>query len=293
MICAHATATFTLGSIASYTTSSSLQSVIISTLARFTEFNVTTQIKLLFQEPTPIGLIEIWQHRHHRWLNIDAVEQTRIDSEKPNQLVSSLHHYFLTALLFINTPKTVLLGGLGGGAIARYLHNKQPEIEGCAIEIDETIASLAREYFYFPKNQWNIIVDDLQNVDKGNNDFIVIDIADNRLTPTWLTTEKMLIRLKQQLTESGVLAINLLVTDAQALSQVLETARNIFDRHTLCVSVPDHRNIILFAFNQTPDYSLISELKKRSQQLTDAWGIDFTVLLEQLQKDNPVGSGVI
>ena len=254
---------------------------------------MTTQIKLLFQEQTHVGLIEIWQHGHHRWLNIDAVEQTRIDSEKPNQLVSSLHHYFLTVLLFIDTPKTVLLGGLGGGAIARYLYNKNPEIEGSAIEVDKTIASLAKDYFYFPKNQWNIIVDDLQNVDEGSYDFIVIDIADDDLTPVWLTTEKMLIQLKQQLTESGVLAINLLVTDAQALSQALEVSRNIFDRRTLCVSVPDHRNIILFAFNQSPQYNSIDELEKRSQQLANVWGLDFTVLLEQLQKDNPIGSGVL
>ena len=241
----------------------------------------------------PTGLIEIWQHKRHRWLNIDAVEQTRIDIENPDQLVSSLHHYFFTALLFINTPKTVLLGGLGGGAIARYLHNKHPEIEGNAIEIDKTIASLAKDYFYFPKNQWSITVGDLQNADKGQYDFIVVDLADDDLTPAWLTTERMLVRLKQKLTKSGVLAINLLVTDAQALKQSLEISRKIFDRRTLCVNVPDHRNIVLFAFNQQPENTSADELEKRAKELNGMWGLDFSVLLEQLWKDNPKGSGVV
>jgi spermidine synthase len=253
---------------------------------------VNEQIKLLFQKKTPDGLIEVWNENQLRWLTIDAIEQTRINTEQAGQLASPVHRYFLACLLFIETPKKVLLGGLGGGALARYLHNKKPEIQGDAVEINETIAKLAKDYFYFPKDQWKIVVDDFQQWKNGQYDLMVVDIAEGDLTPAWLTSEKMLLQLKQQLTKQGVLAIDLLVTDAPSFSQQLTTIRKVFKRQTLCTGIPGHKNIIIFAFNQQPEYTSINELKNRVKTLTALWGLEFSTLLEQLVKDNPKENGI-
>jgi len=254
--------------------------------------NVTNQTELLFQKKTPDGLIEIWNENKLRWLNINNIEQTRINTEHPEQLESSVHRYFLACLLFIETPKKVLLGGLGGGALARYLHNKKPEIQGDAVEINETIAKLSEDYFYFPKNQWNIVVDDLQQWNNSQYDLMVVDIAEGDLTPAWLTSEKMLSQLKRQLSKRGVLAIDLLVADAPSFSQQLTAIRKVFKRQTLCTGIPGHKNIIVFAFNQQPENTSMNELKNRVETLTALWGLEFSTLLEQLVKDNPKENGI-
>lgn len=250
------------------------------------------QAKLLFHKQTPDGLIEVWNKNSLRWLNIDAIEQTRINSEQPELLASAVHRYFLAALIFIKTPKKVLLGGLGGGALARYLYNREPEIQGDAIEIDETIAKLAQDFFYFPVQQWIITVSDLRQWNARNYDLMVIDIAEGDLTPAWLCSEKMLRQLKRQLSEHGVMVMNLLVDDARTFVESLTEIRHVFQRKTLCISVPDHKNIIIFAFNQLPPNATTAESEARIKKLTASWGLEFSVFMKQLKKDNPSDNGV-
>ena len=95
----------------------------------------------------------MWQQKDLRWLNINSVEQTRINTERPDFLVSPVSRAFLAALLFIDTPTSVLLAGLGGGAIARYLHHKNPDITGDALEINAAVAEIAKHFFQFPESQ--------------------------------------------------------------------------------------------------------------------------------------------
>jgi len=253
---------------------------------------VLSQKKLLFTKESAEGLIEIFESNKLRYLTIDTIEQTRIKLSRPDQLASPLHPYFLSSLLFTETPKHVLLGGLGGGAIARYLYNKQPEIKGKAIEISKTIATLAEQYFYFPNKQWNITINDLKDGVEGCYDLMIIDIAHGNLTPDWLYSETMLLQLKNQLSCSGVLVINLLVTDAKSFSQVLVEIRKAFAGRTLCSSIPNHKNIVVYAFNQHPQYCSKQILHARVSKLTHIWGLDFSKLLAQLEQDNPDNSGI-
>ena len=246
----------------------------------------------LFQKHTPNGLIEVLADEPLRSLYIDNIEQTRINTEQPERLASLVHRSFLACLLFIKTPENVLLGGLGGGALARYLHHRKPEMSGDAVEINATVAQLAKAYFYFPEQQWNLVVDDIRHWRKQPYDLIIIDIAESDLTPAWLICEPMLSQLRSQLSEQGVLALDLLVDDAQSFTQALSNIREVFDRQTLCLSVPNHRNIIIFAFKQPPQNCSLQELSRRIAQLSDIWGLDFFAFIEQLKKDNPGNNGI-
>ncbi len=253
---------------------------------------MTDQTKLLFQKQTPDGLIEVWNENHLRWLSIDAIEQSRINIDQPDLLASSVHRYFLAALIFIKTPEKILLGGLGGGALARFLYYRKPEIQGEAIEIDETIVTLAKDYFYFPVQQWKIIVGDIRQWNAKYYDLMIVDIAEGELTPAWLYSETMLLQLKRQLSEHGVMVMNLLVADARSFVIALTEVRKVFQRQTLCLSVPGHKNIIVIAFKQRPVKSTEIELEARINKLTACWGLEFSVFLEQIKKDNPGDNAV-
>jgi len=257
---------------------------------------VTKQAHLLFQEKSKKELIQVWQNNNHRWLSIDDIEQSRLNIESPGKLASALDHYFLACLLFINTPNNVLLGGLGGGTLAHYIHSKQPEINGHVIEINPLITKLAKDYFSFPQNKWDIKISDIQNINikdiKHRYDLMFIDIGDKGSTPEWLTSEKMLLQFKQQLSEHGVLVMNLLVNDADSFSQKLAEIRKVFNRRTICASIPRHNNIVVYAFNKRPLYSSPDQLQSRIEELSQSWGLDYSVLLEQIQQENPKGSGI-
>ncbi len=248
------------------------------------------QEQLLFQQKTAGGLVEVWQKDKHRWLNINAVVQSGINIDQPELLVSSLHHAFLAALLFIDMPKKILLAGMGAGAFARYIHHINPAIQGDAVEINETISVLAKQYFDFPDTKWEINIDNIRQWQGKSYDFILADIAEDELTPSWLTSEAMLLQLKNQLSEQGVLVMNLLVNDAQSFHQALITIRKVFERKTLCLTVANHKNIVVFAFNNHAKVYSSATMKSQIVSLSQTWGIGFEALFKQLQSDNPVGS---
>jgi len=240
----------------------------------------------LFQKVTADGLIEVLARDQQRFLYIDGIEQTRIDIQHPESLDSLLHRYLLSALLFIDTPQTVLLGGLGGGALARYLHNRMPGIVGDAIEINKTVAQLAKTFFFFPE-KWDLQITDIQQWHKRWYDLILIDIAEAALTPGWLISETMLMQWQHQLSLRGVLVIDLLVDDAQSFTEALQAIRKVFKQRTLCLTVPGHKNIVVLAFNQVPEYSTLQVLNKRVEPLIALWGVEFSAIIEQLKNDNP------
>ncbi|HHO60040.1 MAG TPA: hypothetical protein ENJ64_07325 [Thiotrichales bacterium] len=246
----------------------------------------------LVRQPTRHGPVEVWQQQSLRWLTLEGIEQTRIDLAQPKQLASALSRALLTALLFVEPPQRLLLAGLGGGAIARYLHAIDPAIHGDAVEICTSIATLAQEYFEFPSRNWRLTVEDIRRWCGDGYNWIISDIAEGALSPAWLTDEAMLRQYRQQLSADGVLVMNLLPADAAHFSRMLMTLRQVFERRTLCLTLPDFKNIIVLAFKQAPRFHRIDELKQRLPLLAAHWQLDFSAELAQLQQDNPVGSGV-
>ena len=257
---------------------------------------MTKQAQLLFQKKSNDELIEVWQNHHHRWLSINGIEQSRLDTNSTDIPASPLDYYFLACLLFIAPPDNVLLCGLGGGTIAHFLHSKRPGINGLAIEINPLIAKLAKEYFYFPVNNWQIIISDVQKNDFTTNnqmyDLILIDIGENNLTPEWLTNKDMLSQLKKQLSENGVLIINLLVNNAESFSRKLTVIRQVFNCKTLCASIPKHNNVVIYAFSKMPSYTSSDHLQSRVKTVSENWGLDYTTFLDQVLQENPTGSGI-
>ncbi len=248
--------------------------------------------KILFQEAVNDDLIEVWQQQQCRSLKINSIEQSSIDVDHPGHLTTHLYSAFLAALLFIDMPEKVLLAGLGGGALARYIYHINPDIKGDAIEINETVAKLATRYFQFPELNWRIHIDDIRNWRGSSYDLIVMDIADMEITPSWLISETFMANIKKQLSAHGVLVINLLPSDANAFSESVKLIRKVYHRKTLCMAVPGHNSILVFAFRQKPVYSALAAIRHRVMKLSETWEIDFDVSLDQLIKDNPPGSGI-
>ena len=112
-------------------------------------------------------------------------------------------------------------------------------------------------------------------------------------TPHWVSDINYLEHFKNNLMIHGVVVFNFLVPDGDALLNSLRNIRKVFDRKTVCLTVPDYRNIVVFAFKNAPLYRDIKTLKQRARYLEQRWALDFRNMLDQIYKDNPSGSGVI
>ena len=256
------------------------------------------QQTLVHQQKVGEHNISIYDQGNLRSLYFDSgAIQTQIDLQNPGKLPLAVYRAMLAPLMFIDEPNSVLLLGTGGGAIARYLHHHIPDLKGVAVEKSAEVADIAGEYFSFPsdKSNWELIVDDARNfTEQYNNqfDYIVVDITENDTTPVWIYNISYLKQLKALLTPNGVLVINIVTDDPDVFTTMAFNARDQFKNTTAFMSVPDHRNILLFGFMQQPPYCNDNSISSRLPDLEKQWSIEFGEFYSRMQVDNPPESGI-
>lgn len=78
--------------------------------------------------------------------DIDVVE-TLIDLEQPHRLQHPYASTMMAGFLYFPEASSMLLVGLGGGALVRFLNHYFPGLQLDVIEIDPMVVRLAREFF--------------------------------------------------------------------------------------------------------------------------------------------------
>lgn len=240
------------------------------------------------------GWLEVWQSgaRRSLWFD-DDILQTEIDLRRPDVLPNPVNRAMLCHLLFRPRPRQVVLAGCGGGALARWFAQRLPEVNGQAIEIEPAVVQVARRYFEFPPPDrgWRIIEGDVRERLHAcrQQDFLLIDIAQAGHTPNWVTEPEFLATAIAALALEGATCINIIPRHKADFTKRLMDIREAFDRRTLCLSVPDHHNILVLAFRTPPP---CIDLETKAVVAERAWGIEFPRLLQRLQRENPRNSGV-
>lgn len=232
--------------------------------------------------------------RRSLWFD-DVILQSEIDVDDPQVLPNPVNQAMLAHLLFGQEPRRVLLGGCGGGAIARWLHARAPGCQGDAVELHEAIAQVAREWFDFPKPStgWQIRLGDLRDFVASSNkryDFILIDLEQQHFTPPWVTEIEFLQHCRARLSTQGVLTLNLICKNTTQYRQALQRVREVFEQRTLSLPIAGHDNQFILAFRNTPK---LDEMPARVSQAAQRWGLPLKRFWKILREHNPPGSGVI
>ncbi|MCB1787809.1 MAG: fused MFS/spermidine synthase [Gammaproteobacteria bacterium] len=247
-----------------------------------------TRARCIYREEHDDTHLEIWDEGDLRslWFD-DTILQTEIHLHDPAVLPNPVNRAMLAHLMFEVPFHRVLLAGCGGGAIARWLHARAPDVAGDAIELSHTVARLAREYFDFPPERlsnWHLMVEDVREHlvhSTQRYDFILVDLEENQATPDWLTGREFLTGCREHLNEQGTLTLNLIVDASDAASEALLRIRQVFDGETLLLSNPDHDNLLVLAFNggtpAIPGDNRLRDLGRR-------WGIDFTSMAKRMTR---------
>lgn len=111
---------------------------------------------------------------------------------EPRTLFFSIHQ-FMAAALLLAPPRSasprILVLGLGGGCLPSFLHASIPRAAITAVEIDETVAEIARKYFKLPEDVEVVVEDALQFVEKQQAagktyDVVIVDIDTKDLKAT-------------------------------------------------------------------------------------------------------------
>ncbi|MGE0862291.1 MAG: spermidine synthase [Vicinamibacterales bacterium] len=153
--------------------------------------------------------------------------QSRVDLTAPHTLMSPYARGMFASYLYQPQPRRVLIVGLGGGAMVRFMTHHEPQVQIDAVEIDPAVVRLAGEYFGV-RSGGNVRVHTADAVAFVENtaeryDVIMMDAflrpsgdTDATGVPAGLKTVAFLSRLKRALTPGGVVAFNINEHDGMA-----------------------------------------------------------------------------
>jgi spermidine synthase len=153
-------------------------------------------------------------------------------------------------------PRRVLIVGLGGGAIVRFLTHHEPHVQIDAVEIDPAVVRLADRYFGV-RSGGNVRVhtaDAVRFVESTADryDLILMDAflrpssdTDATGVPTRLKTLAFLDRLKQALAPGGIVAFN--VNEHESMADDIAAVASAFGRVAVYRCPPSDNKVIIAA----------------------------------------------
>jgi len=142
----------------------------------------------------------------------DAI-QSEMNLANPNELMLSYARHIMTALPVVEKPERILIVGLGGACMQRYLYELLPDATIETAERDPEVRDIAARYFFFKEDDRQIVHmgDGRKFIEdsKGKYDIIFLDAFSSTSIPYMLATQEFFKAVKDHLAVGGVACANL------------------------------------------------------------------------------------
>jgi len=198
-------------------------------------------------------------YRAMRFDSIDSRDQSRIRPGHPEELPMPYLRSAAVGLVVPPTLEHLLVIGLGGGAFPRFVASLFPDVAVDAVEIDPVVATVARDYFGVAENdRLRIHVTDAVEYVKRRPtpyDYILLDAYGADDLPASLTSSIFLGRVRDQLAEEGVLAVNIAVGSDFRARALIEKIRAFFSHCLRMQSLPSRNDVLLLSDTPLPGHS--------------------------------------
>lgn len=213
-----------------------------------------------------------------------------MDRHSPERLVLPYTKAMMAGLLFIDTPRTVHMLGLGGASQLRFLRHHFPGVHITAWESEGHVIDIARRYFHVPDGEPDVCIvhrdvrTDLA-VDDPSADLILVDLFAAGGMPSWMREKTLHECCRRRLAPHGVQITNLWVDADDELLDVMRGVERAYGERTLVLPVPGYRNLVVLAFNTAPRLDF-EHLDARARALGERTGIDCLELLARMRESN-------
>ncbi len=180
--------------------------------------------------------------------------QSRLNLTAPHLLESPYARGMFASYLYQPHPRRVLIVGLGGGAMVRFLSHYEPQVHIDAVEIDPAVVRLADQYFGV-RSGGNVRVHTANGVTfvestTEHYDLILMDAflrpssdTDSTGVPAGLKTLEFLRRLKQALAPGGVVAFN--VNEHDGMDDDIGAVRTAFGQVAVYRCPPSRNKAVI------------------------------------------------
>jgi SAM-dependent methyltransferase len=177
----------------------------------------TPEKEIIYRSDGLLGRLEVMetdrdmdssqQHEKHRLLLVNNIIQTWVECDSNTSYLQYVGQIDRLVQRKDKWQRGLVLG-LGGGAVVKALYNKNFSVT--AVELDERVVKVARQYFLLP-DKVKIITDDARHALsqlEGPFDLIVVDLFTGENTPSHVLSKESLAKMKSLLAKNGKIAFN-------------------------------------------------------------------------------------
>lgn len=221
--------------------------------------------------------------------------QSAMRIARPNDLELSYTRSMMACLLFNDSPGRVLMVGLGGGSVAKYVYHQLPRAAVKVLELDPQVVAIARQCFQVPPDdgRFEVITGDgaeYMGRSDVHADLIMVDGYNAEALVEELATQAFYGHCRERLEAGGMLVVNLWGGDRQ-FNEVLKRIEQAFPDGTLCLPARKPGNVIAFGFRDPPGALEWADLERRAGVLEARHGLEFPQFVSGLRTMNRCDDG--
>lgn len=241
------------------------------------------------------GLIEVIETRNERSLHFGTpAKQSSYLRNNPGYLHLSYTRAMLSSLIFQPRPKKILLVGLGGGSLVKFLLNHLPECEIDVVELRRAVYQTAQDYFQLHDNlRLSVHIDDIRHhlqqiSDSHQNhyDLVLVDafvangISESVIDDPFFNAVYRVLRAK------GIFSMNLWHNDLTSSSEMVAEIDATFGNRSLKVPLDDKENIIMLIRKGLQLLPFERDLLQRAKDLQKPTEIEYPKFLRAMRENS-------
>jgi len=222
-------------------------------------------------------------------LGSDTV-QSSMKLDDPYELVLSYTRAMMAFLLFRPHPEHVVMVGLGGASMPKFVHRHLQSTRTTVIEIEPKVIAIASQYFHLPPQDARLQVVTGEGgawvaSHPGCCDVLMVDGYDSREQVAQLCSEDFYANTRAALSPNGVLVVNLWSSDSR-YDVYLQRMESVFEA-VVCVPAERRGNVAVLAFRKSPGQPRWDELRTAARTLQSLYGLEFLNFVEGIRELNP------
>ncbi|MGH8632979.1 MAG: polyamine aminopropyltransferase [Burkholderiales bacterium] len=216
--------------------------------------------------------------------------QSSMRLARPNDLELAYTRSMMAFLLFGEPPRRVLMVGLGGGSLAKFVYHRLPQAVTEVLEINPQVVAIARRMFELPAADARLIVRvcdaaEFIATEGSGYDAILVDGYDGESQVLELASTAFYSGCRRRLEHGGVLVVNLWGSDRQ-FDDYLARIEAAFPSGTLCLPADKPGNVIVFGFLDPPAAIRWDELERKAHDLEARHALEFGKFVRGLRRMN-------
>lgn len=219
----------------------------------------------------------------------DAI-QSAMRINDPFKLALDYTRCMMAFLLFLPDPRDVLMIGLGGGSLAKFVHRHLRRARVRAIECDARVVEAARRHFALPADDARLAVevgDGAQALAPQCCEVLMVDGFEDEAHAPGLASQAFYDAAFLALRSPGVLVINFM-NDDPALDRRLQCLERAFGGAVLALPALSDPNILVFALRGAPATISWARLRARAARLERRLELPFSRYVKALNRMNAV-----